>query len=1067
MKKTLLSLLAIPAFVLGSFSQNVHKDAQDGKIWLKLNDGVVTNFSNNNSNQLEKFKQSFSFIENFIEEYGISEITQPFSQFKAPKVKDVFQIEFNDIQKVDEMVRLLNQVGLVEYAEMVPLDRKTLTPNDPSYSPGQQWNLFQINAGSAWDVSTGSNNIVVAVVDDAVDITHPDLSPIMWNNSGEIAGNGTDDDNNGYVDDVNGADVANGTGDPNPIAPFGSFDHGTHVAGISAAASNNGTGVASIGFNLRLMGVRCASNNGSLTSTLQGVLYAIDNGANVINMSYGSAFFSQTYQNAINYGNGQNVVMVAAAGNDNVDDIFYPAGYDNVISVAATNGTDAKAGFSNYDDGSNWIDLSAPGTSIYSTLPSQGNSSYGTKQGTSMASPLVAGLSGLMLSLNPGLTPADVENCLTSTCDPTTGSFSALLGAGRINALEAMNCVAATLNLPPVAQFTADINNIVVGNSVNYTDLSSSNPTSWSWTFQGGTPGTSTQQNPQNITYNTPGTYNVSLTVTNANGNDTETKNGYIIVNDITGCDTITNTLDADNISTWSWQAPESGYIAGHSTLGATRFAERYTGYGPTNVTGGYFYFTEGNTVDPNSVVTITVWEDNAGEPGTIVYTQDVPLSEIDDNANTAPAGQFYITNVNFDSPAVVNTNDFYVGYQITYSGTDTVTCGMTQNLAGVAGRTNTAFMYFPNGNAGGYPQGWYDVPTLTGGGAEMNMHIYPRITDAPPQVSITPNPASACTGDQVTFDASGSANGVNFNWAINGTTTPYPTGSSPSVYMSAAGNHWVYVQVFNYCGFSKIDSIQYTVTQTPIVSVTPQDEYICPGDNVNLTASGANTYSWSPGGSLSGTTGANVTASPTSTTTYSIQGSDNGCTAVTEVTVIVEETPTSVIDYTPSTNLCFNQPIYFDGGINSEGVTDYQWSFDSGSPASSSNSTEYVTFPGSGTYTVTLTGANGCGDDDVATVDVTIGDCDFNSIDENENQLINGFINPLNDELNITFKNMPSGTYELEIYSLTGQMIQSKSLNVNGSIVEYKLSTVDMAEGMYITHIRNGENQHTFKFKK
>ena len=178
----------------------------------------------------------------------------------------------------------------MEYAEKVPLDRLCLTPNDPSYS--SQWGLANINAPAAWNYFSAGSNIVVAVVDDAVERGHSDLSPNLWVNSGEIPGNGIDDDNNGYIDDINGYDV--GSNDNNPNPPSNAYDHGTHVAGIVSARSNNGVGVASIGFSCKLMCVKATNSVGSVTNGYDGIVYAAASGAHIINMSWGGPSASTT-----------------------------------------------------------------------------------------------------------------------------------------------------------------------------------------------------------------------------------------------------------------------------------------------------------------------------------------------------------------------------------------------------------------------------------------------------------------------------------------------------------------------------------------------------------------------------------------------------------------------------------------------------------------------------------------------------------------------------------------------------------------------------------------------------
>ena len=178
------------------------------------------------------------------------------------------------------------------------------------------------------------------------------------------------------------------------------------------------------------------------------------------------------------------ITFVAAAGNDNTSQVFYPAGYNYVISVASTTSSDSKSSFSNYGT---WIDIAAPGSSIYSTIP---NNTYGTQSGTSMACPLVAGLCGLLKSYNPALTPDEIENCLDQSADNIDAqnpSYVGDLGAGRINALGALQCTNPTN--PPVVQFMSDANGPqCTGATVQFMDQSLYNPTSWSWSFPGGSP---------------------------------------------------------------------------------------------------------------------------------------------------------------------------------------------------------------------------------------------------------------------------------------------------------------------------------------------------------------------------------------------------------------------------------------------------------------------------------------------------------------------------------------------------------------------------------------------------
>jgi serine protease len=1076
MKHLLLVLFSIGC-LFTSHAQSIYTNSHDGMIWFKLKDNVVLNKQlqfNSGQKSVQDPRTELIFLADFFAKHSSISLSKPFAHFNAPALKRTYQLDFENFADVDLLMRELSQYVQIEYAERVPLMTKTLVPNDPMYGPGNQWGLFKIQAETAWNYSIGSSQIVVAVVDDAVDITHPDLAGVLWVNTDEIPGNGIDDDGNGYVDDRNGVNVATSTpsqqGSPMPGTPVSSFDHGTHVAGIACAATNNGVGIASIGHGVRLMSIRAASSTGSLTSTLQGVLYAIENGAHVINMSYGSDQFSTTYQNAINYGYNQGIVMVAACGNDNVNTVFYPAGYNNVISVAATNGTDNKASFSNYDNGSGWVDLAAPGTSIYSTLPAGSPSLYGNKQGTSMASPMVAGLAGLMLSLNPTLTPADIENCLKTTCDPVAGAFSGQLGSGRINAANAMACVSSTLNWAPVADFSANITVIPQGSTVNFTNLSIYNPTSYAWSFTGGTPATSAQVNPQNITYNTPGTYAVSLTATNANGSDTETKTAYIQVNPTTGCDTITHTLPADTIYTYTLST--NSYLGGTNIEGVTAYNERYLAseFPPGSyIQNMIVYFVRGQANNANETVTFRIWSSVAGQPGAVLHTQTVSLQEIEDN-QTVPGqpNSFYPTIVEFDNPYLIN-QDFFIGIEVP----NPVPAGQQYAIAythdfndDATGRPNYCWMRLAPGNTLGAPAGWYNFETTFIGNPRQAMHMKLLTTQYPVRATMSLTATSVCAGNSISFQNTTNNNVVTNEWYIDGVANGYIVGNTPSFIFNNPGTYMTYLVASNQCGFYAIDSTEVTVLANPVISVTPQNQYICPGGSVALTASGATTYTWSPAGSLSATTGASVTATPASTTTYTINGTQGACSSSSEVTVYVEAPPTTAIAYAPNVNLCYNQPIFFDGLVNSDDVTGFAWTFTGGSPATSINGTEYVTFPAPGTYTVALNGTNGCGDADLVSVSVTIGNCDYLGIDLLESSSIKGFYNPSNQELVFEINELPFGAYQVNILSLVGQEVMQNTVLVDQANQIIKVNVNDFAEGIYIVRFSKDEMNYMLKFK-
>lgn len=307
-----------------------------------------------------------------------------------------------------------------------------VVPNDAKYS--SLWGMNKIDMPTAWESSTGSQSVVVAVVDTGVDYTHPDLAQNMWVNPGEIAGNGKDDDANGYVDDVYGVNVLNNTGNP-----FDDNSHGTHVSGTIGGVGNNGLGVSGVNWQVRIMGVKflSAGGGGTLYGAVAGINYAVANGAQIINASWGGGGFSQALYNAINTARSAGVLFVAAAGNSGLDnDLYpnYPAAYDldNIVSVAASGQNDSLASFSNY--GLQSTDIAAPGVSILSTVPGGGYASY---SGTSMATPHVAGVAALVKAANPSLSYADLKARLLD--GDSVSALSGKIKTGkRLNAVRAL-----------------------------------------------------------------------------------------------------------------------------------------------------------------------------------------------------------------------------------------------------------------------------------------------------------------------------------------------------------------------------------------------------------------------------------------------------------------------------------------------------------------------------------------------------------------------------------------------------------------------------------------------------
>jgi thermitase len=333
------------------------------------------------------------------------------------------------------MAKTYSSNGRVAYAEPDFVVQAVGDPDDSYFA--NQWALTTIGAPQAWDVTTGSSNINIAILDTGVDLDHPDLADKIVSNINFT--------NSPTVDDVDG--------------------HGTHVAGIAAAMTDNGIGVAGLGYRANIMNVKVLGDTGagSYSGLVSGIIWAVDNGADIISMSLGGSSYSSTLENAVNYAWSNGVVVVAAAGNYGSTTPFYPAAHANCMAVSATNGWDAKADWSNYGD---WVDVAAPGVIIYATLK---DNSYGYMSGTSMAAPHVAGLAALVFTTvsdtnSDGKLNDEVRSCIEATCDDigVTG-----IGHGRINAARAVGSGSV-----PLGAITGQVINAEDGSAISGAQVS-------------------------------------------------------------------------------------------------------------------------------------------------------------------------------------------------------------------------------------------------------------------------------------------------------------------------------------------------------------------------------------------------------------------------------------------------------------------------------------------------------------------------------------------------------------------------------------------------------------------
>lgn len=348
----------------------------------------------------------------------------------------------------DGFLQKWQDAGFIDSYQTDEMIQATALPvSDPS-AP-QQWAIAgeaatSLNASTAWSRTVGAG-VVVAVIDSGIDYNHPELAGQLWVNPKEIRGNNRDDDRNGFVDDLYGANFLNNSGNV-----YDDAGHGTHVSGIIAAAANNGNGGVGLAPGSKIMALKVldASGNGSLNAAVKAIRYAVDHGAKVINASWTMSIGSPSLQSAISYAASKNVVFVAAAGNEGANNDYVPSypgayRYSNVLTVGAVDSSGTLASFSNY--GASSVDIAAPGVGILSSVPG----SYDTWDGSSMASPYVAATAALIAALRPDYSAAQIVSQIKSTAHVTTALAGKIASGGYLDAGAATNLPAYK---PPVSQ---------------------------------------------------------------------------------------------------------------------------------------------------------------------------------------------------------------------------------------------------------------------------------------------------------------------------------------------------------------------------------------------------------------------------------------------------------------------------------------------------------------------------------------------------------------------------------------------------------------------------------------
>lgn len=441
---TVSKIYNIPELPVGSYLPNTIHVKTKSKISYDKNDKVIYS----------------STIMTDLNRYSIQDIRSPFTIKRAGDspleadpygVDRILEINYSSPVNPYDVCRQLMNNPEIEYACPVFIYKTSdFTPNDPKLS--SQWYINNMELKKAWDISKGDKSVIIGIVDSGSDWKHEDLAANIYTNPKEIPGNGKDDDGNGKIDDVNGWDLVGNISanqayanqyqednDPKNYGTGADNIHGTHVAGCASAVTNNAIGIASPGFNCSILPVKCASDQNiqGIFRGYEGITYAASMGCNIINCSWGGPGYSPVGQDIINAATAKGVLVVVAAGNEgqNIDNgEFYPACYDNVLCIGASTSANRVASFSNTGSA---VTVYSPGQTIFSTVP---NNNYQNMDGTSMASPVAAGVCALVKSLHKTWTPKQIMKQIRSTSDNvlTSDTSKRPLYYGRINAYKAL-----------------------------------------------------------------------------------------------------------------------------------------------------------------------------------------------------------------------------------------------------------------------------------------------------------------------------------------------------------------------------------------------------------------------------------------------------------------------------------------------------------------------------------------------------------------------------------------------------------------------------------------------------